>query len=470
MRTLVRRTTAAIVAVGLAVLPAVTTRAAWADVTPPPATAQSGDAGAAWLATQLSANGGFITTVTGAPSLSDTADAVLALHAAGVGQSAAAAGLAWLQGHIADAGSDPGLLAKLILVADAAGVPPSDFAGQPGTADDLVTALLATMQTTGPNAGLFGSADPTYDGAFRQGLVLMALAAAGRAAADVAPAVSWLQNQQCASGAWQAFRIDTTLPCGPPDPASFSGPETNSTSLAVAGLAAIGGTAAIPAAGLAWLSANQDNDGGWAYYPGAASVSDPNSTAVVLWAYDALGVAPPASAYTRLQAFQLTSGPEAGAFWYDFGDGTQKPSMSATVQAVPAAAGRAFPLGASPIPSQVTPTPTSSPSQSEKATASPSPSASASSRTAASATPSATAAPQATTSDTSDPTPSDTTSPDPTPETSVAGSVTPGEEADLAATGAQVLGVLSIALVVLLIGTAMLLAARRRRGTGSHDR
>jgi hypothetical protein len=360
MRTSVRRAAIVLVAALSAFVPGANPALAAPapSVTPPAAAATGADTGAAWLAAQLTANGGFLTGFTGDPSVGDTADAVLALFAAGTGRDAAATAVAWLQGHIADAGADPGQLAKLILVADAAGLSPTDFAGAAGSSDDLVAALLATQRTTGPDAGLFGAADPSFDGAFRQGLALTALVAAGVAPADLAAGTGWLTAQQCANGALQAYRADTSQPCGPTSPSTFSGPDSNSTALAVMALAAVGDPAV--ADGVTWLNDNRDDDGGWAYYPGPSSVSDPNSTGLAMLAVVAAGGTPPDAAYTRLLAFQLTSGADSGAFWFDLGDGTQKANVLATVQAVPAVAGRSFPLGPSPIPLP-TPTPTPTP-------------------------------------------------------------------------------------------------------------
>ena len=69
-------------------------------------------------------------------------------------------------------GSDgPGQLALLILDAHAMGVNPKAFG-----ATDLVSCLLATERTSGTDKVLFGAQDATYDGAYRQGLSLAALA------------------------------------------------------------------------------------------------------------------------------------------------------------------------------------------------------------------------------------------------------------------------------------------------------
>jgi len=363
----------------------------------PPAAAAAASYGGGWLARLITAAGGHVPTdpakpSTSAPDPSGTADAVLALHAAGVGAAAADAALSWLAanygGYVRVGGADvPGALAKLILVAHASGVDPRAF-GTPPT--NLVARLQATRRTAGPDAGLFGSQDPTYDGSYRQGLALLALSAVGR---KDAAAVRWLKGQQCTGGGWLGYRPDTSVPCPAPDPASFSGPDTNGTSLAFQGLLAVGAT---PAADpLVFLAAGQGDDGGWAYFAGRAQPADPNSTALVIQALLRAGQNPATGRWVRagntpyaaLLRFQLgCSAPAAdrGAFYFDVGDGTRKPNVLATVQAVPAAAGAFFPLAPSTPGSDVpalpcaapTPTPSASASSVPSATPSPTPAAS----------------------------------------------------------------------------------------------
>lgn len=379
---------------GGAALP-VGTAAAGTGPTPPSAAAAA-DYGAGWLARLITAAGGHVPTdptkpTTSAPDPSGTADAVLALHAAGVGAASATAALQWLEANYAAyanvSGADvPGALAKLILVAHASGVDPRAF-GAPPT--DLVSRLLATQRTSGRDAGLFGSQDPTYDGSYRQGLALLALAAVGE---SDAAAVRWLKGQQCTDGGWLGYRPDTSVACPAPDPASFSGPDTNGTSLAFQGLRAV--SAAPRVDPLTFFAAVQSDDGGWAYVGSRTVASDPNSTGLVIQALLAAGEDPTAARWVRgatpydaLLRYSLgCAAPAAdrGAFWFDTGDGTRKPNVLATVQAVPAAAGTFFPLAASspsaelPTVTCAAPTPTASASPSASPAASASPSAAAS--------------------------------------------------------------------------------------------
>lgn len=314
-----------------------------------PATAA--DFGAGWLSREVNGEG-FVPTATDAstPDYTNTANAVLAFAAAGVAGNQAEAALDYLEAHVDEAvqveGTDaPGPLATLILAADALGRDARSFGGH-----DLVQRLLATQQTEGNDAGLFGSQDPTFDGAFRQGLALTALAAV-----DVQndAAQGWLVAQQCADGGWTAYRADTNVPCPPPSPSTFTGPDSNSTAVALNGLEAVGVEPAEDA--VAFLESTQGSDGGWAYVPATDQQSDPNSTALVIQALLAAGVDPGGDSrfdqsggdpMTRLLSFQLgcEAGADAGAFFFPSAGSEPTANVLATVQAAPAAAGEPFPL------------------------------------------------------------------------------------------------------------------------------
>ena len=146
-------------------------------------------------------------------------------------------------------------------------------------------ALAAPSATT----GLYGSADPTYDGVFRQAVAMIGLAAVG--VAPSAPAVTWLLDQQCADGSFQAYRANLATPCGPSDPVNSTGPDTNSTAAAIAALMALDDAGKAPAGTMtrivsaadragAWLGKQQLKDGGWPFFPGGTS--DANSTGLSL--------------------------------------------------------------------------------------------------------------------------------------------------------------------------------------------
>jgi hypothetical protein len=318
----------------------------------PPATSSTVAAqGASYLAGLINA-AGFVPTSSGTADLNSTAQAILALHAAGVGGTKADAAASYLSTHVATylgggtaATDDAGKLAYAILVATATGANPTAY-GTPST--NLVARLLATQNTYttdgAVDAGLFGASDPTYDGATRQGLALAALHAAG---VTNAAGSGWLVSQQCADGGWEAYRSSTTAACTAPDPVNFDGEDTNSTAYATEGLVAQGVTPTH--APQTFLHTLQATGGDFGYFGGSA---DPNSTGLVLQALAALGedasgtswAKGTATPYTALAGFQLGCGTTApGAFFFP---GSSAANLLATLQAIPGAAGAAFPLSA----------------------------------------------------------------------------------------------------------------------------
>ncbi|MGP3970970.1 hypothetical protein [Streptomyces sp. 6N223] len=189
--------------------------------------------------------------------------------------------------------------------------------------------------------GLFGDADPTTDGVWRQSLALLAQTAAG-----VDPggeAIGWLRGQQCDDGSFLAYRADVGRPC-----ADVTAADTNATALAAQALAAVGGQGEAVDAALTWLRGVQNEDGGWSFMPGDAS--DANSTAVVAGAFAAAGEDPAevrredASPYDALAGMQLgceAAEEQRGAFaWQpDAETGELFANDAATVDAVLAAHG-----------------------------------------------------------------------------------------------------------------------------------
>ena len=148
---------------------------------------------------------------------------------------------------------------------------------------------LAAPAHAAGTTGLYGSADPTYDGVYRQSLAIIGLTSNG--VKPSTSAITWLISQQCKDGSFQEYRADTTKPCDAVDAANGKGPDSNATSLAVLALMSIDNTnlaaqsvmnkvvAAADRAG-SWLSKSQNADGGWSYYAGSAS--DSNSTGLAL--------------------------------------------------------------------------------------------------------------------------------------------------------------------------------------------
>ena len=318
---------------------------------------------AEWLAGKMTSQG-YIPNASPPPAadLSSTVNTILALAAANVALPLARTGLTYMEQNVSayvtvsEGGDGPGKLALLILAAHALGVDPTNFGGT-----NLVTRLQATEQTSGPNAGRFGTdaQDTASDaGPYDQGLALQALQAAGVKADG--PALSWLANQQCPNGGW-VFNTqpDPTNPCNG-DPHQFLGPDTNTTAQAVQGLAAQSAlTPAMAAGALNFLKNGQNADGGWAFNPAApdnVQTSDPDSTAFVMEALLALGSAPDGAPFDvggntptgLMLSFKIASGTDAGAFSFP-GGGATTGNLIATYQVVPALMGLSFPFGPSGI-------------------------------------------------------------------------------------------------------------------------
>ncbi|MFJ8672761.1 prenyltransferase/squalene oxidase repeat-containing protein [Streptomyces sp. NPDC093589] len=150
---------------------------------------------------------------------------------------------------------------------------------------------------------LYGTKDPQYDGVWRQSLALLAQHTVGVRPAT--PAVSWLAGQQCADGAFTAFRADPGTAC---DAKTLR--DTNQTAAAVQALAALGGHSDVVKKAVSWLKSVQNDDGGWSSMPG--SDSDANSTSLAIAALAAGGEKPESvqskkgkSPYQGLLTFQL---------------------------------------------------------------------------------------------------------------------------------------------------------------------
>jgi Prenyltransferase and squalene oxidase repeat len=351
---LIRRTLLGASAVGLATLltsatlMSITAPVGAASVSPQIPQFAAAQAAANWIITQQAADG----SISG--SLSDTANGILALvaaHDTAAAQSALTNMEANVNAFIPSTGADgPGQLALLILDAHAMNVDPTNFGGT-----NLPARLLATEQTSGPDAGLFGTEAQLTNfaaGGFDQGMALVALKAVGETAN--AAAISWLTGQQCPDGGWLVQSQASTTEGCTVDSANFTGPDTNSTSLALQGLAAQGAlTPTIEANAISYLTNGQVGDGGWSLYPNSAAQpqqSDAESTALVIQAILALGLSPTSSAFTSsgrspvnaLLSFVVTSGGGAGGIEFQPGDGAD---ILSTNQVTPILAGLTYGFG-----------------------------------------------------------------------------------------------------------------------------
>lgn len=311
-----------------------------------------------YLKTQQNADGGFGNGMSPESSLSSTADAVLAIVAGGGAPNdwsqADNTPLTYLSAK-APAATSGGDLAKLILAATAVGENPRSFGGV-----DSVAGLEALTGTD----GRIGGATDTF---FSHCLAVVALAAAQRPIAPEAQAL--IENAQQDSGGW-AWDGTAATPA-----------DTNTTALAVQALAAAGQNASGPAIAqaMAYYKGIQNTDGGWPYQNPSdyGTATDANSTAVVIQAILAAGQDPAGAEWqtaggltpvAALEAFQN----ESGAFAWQAA--MPDDNLLATVQAIPALAGKAFPLATMDVgPAAATPSAATTPPPAPASTAAPLP-------------------------------------------------------------------------------------------------
>lgn len=204
-------------------------------------------------------------------------------------------------------------------------------------------AAFAQSASPSPSAalpsGLYGDADPKFDGVFRQSYALLAQDAAG--VKPAAKSVDWLTGQQCASGGFAAYRADPGEPCD-----SKTTVDSNMTAAAVQALAALGGQDKTVKKSVDWLKSVQNKDGGWGYSPGLPS--DANSTGIVIGALTATGEKPQSvkaqsgkSPYDALPALSMSCAKDGGAFGLaDMKSGKLSPNADATAAGVLGAHGK----------------------------------------------------------------------------------------------------------------------------------
>lgn len=296
------------------------------------------------------------------PALSrigSTADAALAMVAAGRGALALNDAIRYLRRAVADA--DLGQRAKVVMAVVASGRNPRSFGGR-----NLVAQIAGTLQPDGQYFDASAEANEvTY-----HALAMLALAAAR--AHIPRRAARWLASAQCTSGGW---RFD--------DPASVAGEctpigaDTNTTSYAVMALNARPSTVTLTADPFAFFrSARDEFKGGWVYDPNFKCTSttpdpnafcgftDANSTGLVLQAHAAEDVRVPAGSRTALADLQYRlCGPLGGAFAYTWepngqgglrrspqppptGDFSGPTALAATIGAVPGLLLKPLPLSA----------------------------------------------------------------------------------------------------------------------------
>jgi hypothetical protein len=301
----------------------------------------------------MSSTGAIVDATSHQPSVSDTADAVLALVAAGQGSSKVKTATPWLEHHFesyvsTDGVDNPGRLALLALAAVAAGANPREFGGR-SSKNNLVARLRATERSQGASAGVFGPVSSTNT--FKQSLALLALMAVKISGKAIHLGESFLARSQCTNGGWEYSRASNNTPCAKPDAASYAGPDTNSTALAVMAIVTTGGR--FPHNPETFFYDSEEANGSFGYIgvSGDGQQGDPDSTAYVVQALVALGQlskprfvrggVSPIEALDRFQYGCSAPSGQRGEFAYD-----NEPSQLATLQAVPAAAKVALPIKA----------------------------------------------------------------------------------------------------------------------------
>ncbi len=276
-----------------------------------------------WVLAQQQPDGGFA-GFSGESDPGATIDAVLALAAA-----------EWLGVH-SDTGKAIDYLKSQALV----------FTQQtPGSAAKLAMALVATgndphdFEKVNPMGIVEVSAQRGMIGIgpYEHAFGLMALVATGTPVP--AAAIDAARGTQIEDGSW-AF--DGTMDAGAGD--------SNTTAMMVQALIAAGVNDETVTRGLGYLLAAQNEDGGFSYQPGAES--DANSTALGIQALIAVDDSAHADALANAETALLSLQNENGSFVYM--KSVPGDNAFATVQAIPALAGVAFPLPVA-VPALTTP-------------------------------------------------------------------------------------------------------------------
>ncbi len=322
-------------AVGLAV--ALTLTVPVLAATPAAAATTTAPTAAGWLTEQFTA-GTHLQTPYGGTYYDDyglTADAVLALDAAKVGQSYAAAATTWLAQHVTDYAGDgtttsyAGPLAKLALVAEAQGLDPTNFGGR-----NLLTALEARQNSA---TGRFSdkSAYGDYSNAITQSLAIIALRRQLGAAASsfVTSGLGSLKTLQCSTGTigrgvalyYQDAASKVPAPCQP---------DSDATANAIqAGIDQITPNAD---KALTYLISEQQADGGLAEQPGGTENANSTGLAAVAFALGGAGSAATKAAgfVAGLQQAATAADTTIGAVAYSRGAPISATGIRTTPQAI----------------------------------------------------------------------------------------------------------------------------------------
>jgi hypothetical protein len=284
--------------------------------------------------------------------LGSTADAVLAMAGARRGPRQMDLALHYLSHHLAQATST-GLTAKVVMAAGAGGRDPRHFGGR-----NLVRVIKRSQR---PN-GHYGKGGSVID----HSLAILALVGAGVEPAHGAAA--WLATAQCPDGGWQfdaPFHPATdSRHCHKRAGGDFSRSDSNTTSYAVQALDALTAPPALSANPFAYFRWLRDPvKHGWGYDQNN-TLTDANSTALVLQAYAAAGKHHPHHAMRALRKLQYRSAcgnhfPFAFGFsWTKSSAGGLKrtgPDVGATIGAVLGLLKQPLPVPASKVVTRIPP-------------------------------------------------------------------------------------------------------------------
>jgi len=291
-----------------------------------------------YLQTQQNADGGFGSGFSPGSTLGATTPVVLAIIAAG-GDLATFdqdgnTPLTYLEANASSAAS-AGDLSKLILATTAAGENPRNFGGV-----DSVAKLESLIDA----GGRIGGEADTF---ISHTLAVLALASAQR---PIQAAVEYIKNAQQENGSWAW------------DGTADTAGDTNTTAFAVQALVAAGddpGSDPVTNA-LAYYKGIQNEDGGLPYQSPSdfGTATDANSTAVTIQAIIVAGQDPAGANWTTAEGSTPVAALEAlqnesGAFAWQAA--VPDDNLLATVQALPALAGKAFPFAAMDVGSAAAP-------------------------------------------------------------------------------------------------------------------
>jgi Prenyltransferase and squalene oxidase repeat len=283
---------------------------------------------AAYLRTQQRPNGSF----SAFSSIGSTADAVSAFVSAGVGRTAMMASIGFLRqqvvaGHV----NTIGLQAKVVLAVDAAKLDPKTFGG---------TNLLKAIRDTIGTDGHFGTS-----AVFDDALALLAIESAPAKNMPSIKAAAWLLSAQCPDGGWaydKPYDAGTdNHHCVDSPTTDFFSSDSNTTSYVVQALSNMSDTDWVADPFAFFASMRDPVHHGWPYaasFPG----TDANSTALVIQAYRAAGIAVPTGSIQALRDLQT---PLCGAFAFTWTKGKRGgPDQGATIGAIPGLLRDAFPV------------------------------------------------------------------------------------------------------------------------------